>query len=135
MKRRRLIIGLLAVSLAQASAALPAMAATFVEQIVTQLKAQGFKEIEFETTWLGRTRIQAKRADFTREIVLNPNTGEILRDLWLSKSGAAPKKITIGDDNGGQDGSDNSGGGNKGEGGGDDDGPDEDEPEDEPEHD
>ena len=129
MKRRRLIIGVLAVGVAQALAALPALAATFVEQIVTQLQAQGFTEIEVETTWLGRALIQAQRADTRREIVLNPNTGEILRDLWGSKSGVESRKITIGDDGGddnrGHGGGDD-GGGNSGSGGGDSDDDDED---------
>lgn len=119
MNRRQLILGVLAVGVVQAVAVWPALAATFVEQIVTQLQAQGFKNIEVETTWLGRARIQAQRAETSREIVLNPNTGEILRDLWLSKSGVESQKVTIGDD-GGDDNSEHGGGGNGGTGGGDD---------------
>lgn len=123
MQRRRLIIGLLAAVGAQAATVLPCFAATFVDQIVAQLKAQGFQKIEVETTWLGRARIEARRADFTREIVLNPTTGEILRDLWVSTSGASTKKVTIADRTD-DDGTDNSGhgGGNEGSGGGSDSG-------------
>jgi hypothetical protein len=58
------------------------------EPILAQLKAQGFTEIEVETSWLGRRVIEARRADGRREIVLNPRTGEILRDTWIATSGS-----------------------------------------------
>ena len=114
MNRRRLIIGGLAAGFVQA--ALPAMAATFVEQIVTQLQTQGYSDIAVETTWLGRARISAERADISREIVLNPNTGEILRDLSISKSGVESKRITIGDDSGDDNSGHGGGGGSSGDG-------------------
>lgn len=129
MNRRQLLRGAMALGGAQVMAVLPAMAATFVEQIVAQLQAQGFQDIQVERTWLGRARIQAMRDGTSREIVVNPTTGEILRDLWLSQSGTEARKITIGDDNGGHgdasgsgnDGSGGGGSGNSGHGGGDDD--------------
>ena len=51
-------------------------------QIVAQLQAQGFERIEIARTWLGRIRIEAEGPGIEREIILNPNTGEILRDYW-----------------------------------------------------
>lgn len=48
--------------------------------IVAQLRAQGFSQITVTHTLLGRVRILAKGGRLAREIVLNPNTGEILRD-------------------------------------------------------
>jgi hypothetical protein len=121
MKRRKLLNGILVAAGMQVLTALPSFAATYVEQVVSQLQAQGFEAIEVERTLLGRTRIAAVRADGSREIVLNPNTGEILRDLWTSKSGDAAGQINIGGDEGengntGPGGGD-SGGGGEGEGG------------------
>ncbi len=54
----------------------------FVDAIVKQLKRQGFIELRVENTWLGRVRIVGHTAEGTREIIVNPNSGEILRDLW-----------------------------------------------------
>ena len=130
MKRRQLLTGILGAMGVQMLTALPALSQTFVEQVITQLRAQGFQSIEVERTLLGRTRIAAHRTDGSREIVLNPNTGEILRDLWTSTSGRTSGRINIGsaageDSNsgpGGDDHKDNSGhGSGGGSGGGDDD--------------
>ena len=137
MKRRQILTGILGAMGLQMLTALPALAQTFVEQIVTQLREQGFESIEVERTLLGRTRIAALRSDGSREIVLNPNTGEILRDLWTSTSGRNSGRINIGsaageDDNSGPGGDDDndssgpgSGGGSGGSGGDGDDGGDE----------
>ena len=109
MKRRAFLI-VLAVLTTLGKAA-PAVAATAADQIVTQLRDQGFTEIEVEQTWLGRTRIVAERKNASREIILNPGTGEILRDLWLQKGGEGSPKVKIGRDD------DNDGSGNSGSGG------------------
>ena len=109
----------------------------FADAIVAELRASGFDRIETEQTWLGRTRIVAVGAEGMREIVINPATGEILRDLWLLQDGsdARPAARLVGtsddddddddgadddddddrDDDGGDDGDDS------GSGGGDDD--------------
>lgn len=60
----------------------PAFAQTAQDAIVAQLKAQGFTKFEFERTWLGRVRIEAYSDTMERELVFNPNTGEVLRDYW-----------------------------------------------------
>ena len=65
----------------------PTHAASFAEDVIRQLQAQGFSEFDILTTLLGRTRIIATGANGRREIVLNPLTGEILRDLWLDRDG------------------------------------------------
>ncbi len=64
-----------------------AQASSYADAIVAQLTQQGFADIALETTWLGRVRIVASRSDGVREIILNPNTGEILRDLWTAAEG------------------------------------------------
>jgi len=67
--------------------ATPARAASYADAIVAQLSAQGFADVLVDTTWLGRVRIVATRSDGVREIILNPRTGEILRDLWTTAQG------------------------------------------------
>ena len=48
--------------------------------LTRQLKAQGYGGIEVSYTLLGRLRIDAHKGSTRREIVLNPATGETLRD-------------------------------------------------------
>ncbi len=59
----------------------PAFAQSYELDITAQLRAQGYQNITLSHTWLGRTRIVALLGSDLREIVLDPNTGEILRDL------------------------------------------------------
>ncbi len=59
-----------------------AAAQTIQDQLVEQLQAQGFTNMQVSRTWLGRVRIMSRRGDLVRELVFNPQTGEILRDLW-----------------------------------------------------
>ena len=91
--QRRAFILTLAGGLATA---LPAVAA-FSDDVVVQLAQQGYQNITVSTTWLGRVRILAVRDGGTREIVLNPRTGEILRDLWTAADGTQ-KTVSIVDD-------------------------------------
>lgn len=77
----------LSVAVCGVVAAMPALASSFVDEVVRQLRALGFTEIRVKTTLLGRTQITAIRADGAREIILNPRTGEILRDLWVGLNG------------------------------------------------
>jgi hypothetical protein len=143
MMMARKIIGALVVGTMGAA---PAFADDFSDRIVRQLERQGFSKIETEQTWLGRTRIVAEGSDGQREIIVNPNTGEILRDLWLIQGGDASGSLINArgdasgnnddddsddanddngrdnDDNGGNSGGGNSGGSSGGSnGGGDDD--------------
>jgi hypothetical protein len=81
MHRRHLIAALVAL------AASPALAAGPVDRVVGDLRRLGFSSITVSRTLLGRSRVVAERDDGTREIILNPITGEILRDLWLPRGG------------------------------------------------
>ncbi len=76
-----------AICLALAGAPQFAAAQSVQDQIVTQLQGQGFSQITLERTWLGRVRVTALRDDLRRELVFNPQTGEILRDYWRTISG------------------------------------------------
>lgn len=132
MLRRTLILGL---GLVLASATdLSAAAQDVVSSITDQLRAQGFSRIETQRTLLGRTRIIATGDGGTREIIVNANTGEILRDLWqpeeeadddsvkvLNREGSGRSGSASGKTSGSSDdGGDRSGGSGGGDSGGDD---------------
>ena len=124
MNRRRFLYGLTASSALTLTGA-AAFAATYADAVVSQLTKQGFYNIAVQTTLLGRVRILADRGDGQREIILNPRTGEILRDTWMASGSANAKPIIddIKEDSGGDDpggdyaGGDDSGGGGSGIGG------------------
>ena len=83
--------------LATISVANGAHAGTLTDAIEQQLRAQGFNKVSVSTTMLGRTRIDAISPTQTREIVVNPRTGEILRDYWADTKGttAAPTEKIV----------------------------------------
>ncbi len=60
--------------------ATPCSAANFEDKIIASLEAQGYTIVEHGFTFLGRLRVVAESADYHRELVFNPGTGEILRD-------------------------------------------------------
>ena len=78
MLRREFIL------LGAAAIAVPAAAQTnpFVDALVLMLQEQGYKRFRINRTWLGRLRIRAISDMYRREIIMNPKTGEILRDFW-----------------------------------------------------
>ena len=119
MKRRVFLVGLAAASTLVVVAG-PGMAASYAEDIIAQLTKLGFSNISVETTWLGRSKIVATRSDGIREIVLNPRTGEILRDVWSPVSGGGVTRNVLDDVNGsgGDDGGGNSSGGDDSSGSG-----------------
>lgn len=84
---RRLLILCLLLCLS----ALPVRAETLVDRIADQLRSLGYDRIETESTLLGRTRIEARSVDWDREIIVNPRTGEILRDYSERRSGSSGK--------------------------------------------
>ncbi|MEO8241492.1 MAG: hypothetical protein ABI832_04220 [bacterium] len=92
MKRRVFFLGL-ASSAAILGSAGSAMAMSFADDVIGQLTSQGFSSISMQTTWLGRVRIVAFRDGGQREIILNPRTGEILRDSWTAAAGGTTKPI------------------------------------------
>ena len=126
--KRRLFIQSLALCVA---IGFPAFARSFSDEVISQLVSQGYSNIVTETTWLGRVRILADISGGRREIILNPRTGEILRDLWTAADGSAgPIAIvkgqggsgtgsTSGSSSGGDTGGGSSGGDNGGTSGGD----------------
>ena len=86
--------------------ALPLRAQTVIDQIAAQLREQGYTRIEVSNTLLGRARIEAKSRDWEREIIVNPRTGEILRDYWEARGktagGAMPGLLSSAANDGGK---------------------------------
>ena len=107
-----------------------------VGDIVRWLRGLGFDDVATSRSLLGRVQIRATGAIGTRELVVNPRTGEVLRDVWVDTGGklvrGAPYTSKE-DDRSGDHGGDSHGGGgsddfgdddNSGHGGGDDGGDD-----------
>jgi hypothetical protein len=75
-----------------------AFAADFADKIIRRLRKQGYTDITTSRTLLGRVRILAWRGGESREIILNPHTGEILRDVWTAADGRLVPGTLEGDD-------------------------------------
>ncbi len=75
--RRREFLGLV---LAGVPAVAVAAASPHVDRILAHLEAEGYRIVSVGRTLLGRTRIVAENGALLREIVLNPRSGEVLRD-------------------------------------------------------
>ena len=83
MNRRRFLVSTAAFTLVSTTAA----RADYVEDIVKWLEKHGYSGIEVTRTLLGRVRIVAGKDGGRRELICNPRTGEILRDIWISADG------------------------------------------------
>ncbi len=68
-----------------------AVAAPIEETVVAQLNEQGYSNISVRRSFLGRILITATSDAGQREIVINPNTGEILRDYFQTGRKLADK--------------------------------------------
>jgi hypothetical protein len=113
MLHRRAIVFGLALSLAPAllASAARAESSPYALQVEKELRQQGYTKMTVSRSWFGRTLIHAESKTERREIVLNPRTGEILRDYTrpLKGSGGAREDIL-----GSHGGSSGSGGGSSG---------------------
>jgi len=102
-----------------------AHAQTSVDRISSVLRREGYRNIDTSRTLLGRVRITAEKEGFTREIILNPRSGEVLRDILFATNGEAVRSGSFdyeeASDND-DDGDSGGGGGDDGDSGGDDDG-------------
>jgi uncharacterized membrane protein YgcG len=130
---RNLFVGVVALGLTGTAA----HGQDFEQNLIAQLQLQGYAQIQVERTFLGRVRILALQNGVMREIVLNPRTGEVLRDVWLAGAdGNAPvlraqpgsgNSASSGGAGAGTGASGGNSGGGSGSGGSNDDGPDDDE--------
>lgn len=55
------------------------------DRVVAALQSEGFRIAGVERTWLRRLRIVAYSPAAVREVVMDPRTGEILRDYSESR--------------------------------------------------
>jgi hypothetical protein len=100
----------------------PLHAEDIVGGITNQLRDQGFEQIEVRQTLLGRTRIVAHSTEGQREIIVNPNNGEILRDFWQAAPGqSATSRLVDNRNSGNADRADSNGSDESGNAGSDDD--------------
>lgn len=86
----------------------PARAAPDVTaSVVRQLREQGYRNIAIERTFLGRDVVTARGRTHDREIVIDPRSGVMLRDLVRQHGGAGGASLPIigGTDDRGSDGS------------------------------
>lgn len=113
---RRLVFGLVLGLVT----AMPASGDTLADRLVRMLRQDGFDRVEVGRTWLGRTRIVATGDEGRREIVFNPRTGEILRDLRDDDRGDDDDRDDDDDDRDDSDDSDSDDNGGDDNGGGDD---------------
>ena len=90
MKRTHLAAAVLALAFAAGGA----RANGVVDAIIGDLRAQGYAQIDISRTLLGRTRIEAESTSYHREIIIDPRTGEILRDYWEVLTDASGQPVT-----------------------------------------
>ncbi len=79
MFRRAFLLGLVAALFGAGGS----LAQGYADTLLSELRRDGYGDFVLSRTLLGRLRIVAERNGRRREIILNPNTGEILRDLLL----------------------------------------------------
>jgi len=96
-----------------------------VRNAVADLAAAGFTYVEIHRTFLGRARLVAYSATEVREVILNPTTGEVLRDLAQENTRDLPEQTNShanaaseNGNKGGNGNNGNAGGGNNGNAGG-----------------
>jgi len=85
------------------------------DDLVAQLRAQGFTEFTVEETLLGRIRILAISPTLRREIVVTRN-GDILRDYWEALTGDDTPRLILADPGDGDDSGNHGGGADDGSG-------------------
>jgi hypothetical protein len=76
---RCVTVAALAVALAA-----PVAAQSIRDDVEAALVAQGYEIVNVGRTWLGRLRVVAENDEIRREIVINPSTGEVLRDYSVA---------------------------------------------------
>ena len=102
----------MALALFLAAAPMAGAAQSVQDQVVSQLRDQGFGQIEVNRTLLGRIRVVAVSDTFRREIVFVPSTGVILRDYWEEINGSGGTAPTLVNPNAGSGGNAGSSGAN-----------------------
>ncbi|MCB2115412.1 MAG: hypothetical protein KDE00_03735 [Rhodobacteraceae bacterium] len=99
MNRRRFLLS--AASLATLVASAGAAHASIEDKVAARLRREGYRIVQRKRTWLGRVRFIAVRSREERELVLDPSSGEILRDYSTTISIASDGPSGRGEGRGG----------------------------------
>lgn len=83
MKRRQFLFAVTAFTLMGTMTA----RADHEDDILEWLTEQGYRPVDVSRTLMGRVRILAVKGTTRRELVINPRTGEILRDVLTTADG------------------------------------------------
>lgn len=92
-------------------------AASYEDDVARSLVGQGFAITSQRRTFLGRVRFTATRGETQREVVVDPSSGEILRDYSRQAEGARAE-LRAGNKEGGSSGEGSTSGGEGSSGGG-----------------
>jgi hypothetical protein len=95
MKLRHILVGVLVT----ATLAAPVVAQDIQDDVEAALIAQGYEIVNVGRTWLGRLRLVAENDEIRREIVINPTTGEVLRDYSVALANLGRPIFPDGDNN------------------------------------
>ena len=87
MNRRRFLLS--AASFAAIPVSATAAHASVEDKVAARLRREGYRIVQRKRTWLGRVRFIAVRSREERELVLDPSSGEILRDYSTTVSVAS----------------------------------------------
>lgn len=90
---------IMAGALVAASLAAPVAAQDIRDDVEAALVAQGYEIVNVSRTWLGRLRLVAENDEIRREIVINPTTGEVLRDYSVALANLGRPIFPDGDNN------------------------------------
>lgn len=107
------------------------LALSFDDDVAARLLREGYRITYRKRTWLGRVRFKAQKGKTIREVVVDPTSGEVLRDYSESASsrdeksaesngsggGAGSGGSAGGETGGGETGGGETGGGETGSGG------------------
>ena len=75
----------------------PAVAQTAGESVPEMLERDGYEILQIHWTLLGRIRVVAETEEIYREIVIRPDSGEILYDYATTHAELAERKANIRD--------------------------------------
>jgi hypothetical protein len=92
-------------------------AASHEDEVARALVGQGFEITSQRRTFLGRVRFTAVKGGTRREVVVDPSSGEVLRD-YSQTSDSSKNAVRAGNKDGGGSGSEGSSGGGDGASGG-----------------
>lgn len=77
-----------------------AIAAPAEEQVARAIAGQGFRITSRKRTFLGRVRFTAVRGNVEREVVVDPSSGEVLRDYSRTETRSVGKDTSRGNSSG-----------------------------------